>query len=449
MTTNETHEGPDTAEITASPDLLSHQPGRGRGVRRLNRVPLFIVGGVGVAAIAAIAYTVYQRKEAEAARLSSPPAMAMAAATALPPVNPGDAAAGPPKLPPPGTTTAPKGHRVVIPSHHTARRANTSDAEKQRRQLIQRIEAARVNAELAALTANNKVSGFGKSQRTASVAPAPFGLPGKGPGLLAARDLLAAQQPGSGAAMPLVPPLGGQGGGGYAGLGGAGGGVVGANGQSQKAAFLNQSGRSSTLLDHTRRPAVARTEITAGTVIPGVMISGVDSDLPGEIIGQVRRNVYDSATGKYLLIPAGSRLVGTYDSQVTGGQTRVLVGWKRIIFPDSSSLSLGFMPGQDQSGYAGFHDEVNDHTWEIFKNALLLSIITAGVQLSQPQATNGQNINSSQIVAGSLGQQFGQVGTAFAQRGLNIQPTLKIRPGYDFNIMVTKDIVLPPWTPKG
>ncbi|MFC7208806.1 TrbI/VirB10 family protein [Comamonas endophytica] len=174
-------------------------------------------------------------------------------------------------------------------------------------------------------------------------------------------------------------------------------------------------------------------------------MSGVNSDLPGQIIGRVAEAVYDSATGSQLLIPPGATLIGTYDSSVTLGQSRALVVWKRIIYPDSSSISLDGMPGADQGGYAGFHDKVNNHYGRLFGHGLLLSLFSAGIQLSQPQAQNGENYSSSQIIAGSLGQQMGQLGMQMAQRNMNIQPTLQIRPGYEFNVMVTKDIILPTW----
>ncbi|EBS6671142.1 conjugal transfer protein TrbI, partial [Salmonella enterica subsp. enterica serovar Mbandaka] len=171
-----------------------------------------------------------------------------------------------------------------------------------------------------------------------------------------------------------------------------------------------------------------------------MMISGINSDLPGQIIGQVREAVYDSATSTQCLIPPGSRLVGTYDSGVTLGQQRALAVWRRIIYPDGSSISIDNMPGADVGGYAGFNDLVNNHYARIFGSGLLLSVFSAGIQLSQPQASNGENYSSSQIIAGSLGQQMGQIGMQMAQRNMNIQPTLEIRPGYEFNIMVTKDI---------
>jgi type IV secretion system protein VirB10 len=130
---------------------------------------------------------------------------------------------------------------------------------------------------------------------------------------------------------------------------------------------------------------------------------------------------------------------------VAHGQTRVGVIWNRIIFPDTESIDLGSMEGADQGGYAGFHDQVDTHFWSKIGNALLISIASAGVQLSQPQAVNGQNYNSQQIAAAALGQQFGELGQEYARAGLAIPNTLEIRPGYWFVVMVNKDMHLRPY----
>ncbi|MDE3029888.1 MAG: conjugal transfer protein TrbI, partial [Paracoccaceae bacterium] len=216
------------------------------------------------------------------------------------------------------------------------------------------------------------------------------------------------------------------------------------NGQAAKAAFLQRNQATDTYLHASRTPPRSRTEIKAGTVIPALMVGGINSDLPGQIVGQVSRNVYDTATGRCLLIPAGAKVIGTYDSAVTHGQSRVLVAWNRIIFPDGSSISLGAMPGTDAAGYAGFHDRVNRHFWRVFGDALFMSVLGAGAQLSQGQ-TSGTTLSNSQIAAAALGLQLNQVGSQLIQNNMNVQPTLVIRPGYQFNVMITKDVILPPW----
>jgi type IV secretory pathway VirB10-like protein len=221
-------------------------------------------------------------------------------------------------------------------------------------------------------------------------------------------------------------------------------GIADDNGQEEKARFFdNPPGASDTLLPGTREAALSKFEIRAGTVIPAVMIAGINSDLPGQILGEVRENVFDTATGRYRLIPQGSKLVGRYDSTVTYGQQRILAVWNRVIFPDGSSLELKGMPGADAGGYSGFNDQVDEHFGRIIGAAVLSSLFAAGIQLSQPQVSNGQNFTPGQTTAGTVGQQVGEAGQAVIQRQLNIAPTLEIRPGYLFNVMVSKDIILP------
>ncbi len=213
--------------------------------------------------------------------------------------------------------------------------------------------------------------------------------------------------------------------------------------------FASNQPEPENYLLHTRVKAVSPYEVKAGTVIPSVMLGGVNSNLPGQITAQVAQNVYDTATGQYLLIPQGTKLVGNYDHQVASGQSQVLVIWNRLIYPDASSVTLAGMPGTDQSGYAGFKDKTNNHFWPTFRNALMLSAITAGVQLSQPRAQQGDfSYSSQQMAAGALGQQMAQLGMATVGRGLSQAPTLTIRPGYVFNVMINKDIILPPWQPE-
>mgnify|MGYP000629702635 CR=1 FL=1 len=184
-------------------------------------------------------------------------------------------------------------------------------------------------------------------------------------------------------------------------------------------------------------------EIKTGTVIPAVMVSGINSDLPGVMIAQVSQNVWNTANGKYLLIPQGSKLYGVYDSRVVYGQERVLIAWNRVIFPDGSSVTLGAMPGADSAGYAGFHDQVNNHYVRLFGSAFLMSGVTAGITYSQRQnqATNTYGAPSaSSALSEALGQQLGQVTAQLIAKNLSISPTLEIRPGYRFNVVVTKDM---------
>ncbi|KTD03995.1 conjugal transfer protein trbI [Legionella geestiana] len=188
----------------------------------------------------------------------------------------------------------------------------------------------------------------------------------------------------------------------------------------------------------------SRFELRAGSVIPGVMISGISSELPGQIIGQVSQNVYDTPTGKHLLIPQGTKLIGVYSSDVSFGQNSVLVAWQRLVFPDGKALDIGSMPGADSAGFAGYRDQVDHHYARIYGSALLMSGIVAGI-------TYGQNNNQAnqygfaQPTAGSvlsqaLGQQLGEVTSQLVSKNLNVSPTINIRPGYRFNIIVVKDL---------
>lgn len=218
-----------------------------------------------------------------------------------------------------------------------------------------------------------------------------------------------------------------------------------ANNQSPLQGIISAS-NASAYLPHTRLPAISPYEVKAGSVIPSVMLSGINSDLPGEIIAQVVQNVYDSARGKYLIVPQGAKLVGAYDHDVVMGQKRVLISWNRIIYPDSSSVEIEGMAGQDQAGYAGFKDKTNNHVFPAIRSALLMSAITAGAQLSQPRASRGDySYSSQQIAAASLGQQLNQLGMASYSSRVNMPPTITIRPGYRFNVMVNRDMVLAPW----
>jgi type IV secretion system protein VirB10 len=214
--------------------------------------------------------------------------------------------------------------------------------------------------------------------------------------------------------------------------------------QGRKEAFAEKEIASGYL--PTRKEALLSPyEVKQGTVIPGIMISGINSDLPGQIIAQVSQNVYDTATGSYLLIPQGTRLVGSYDSFVAIGQERAMVAWRRLQFPDGASLDILNMPGTDDAGYAGFNDQVNEHYMKIFGSAILLSLVGSGYQLSQPPQRAGDPITPRDVVAAQIGQQLAQVSGEVIRRNMQIQPTIEIRPGYRFNIMVNKDMILEPY----
>lgn len=215
--------------------------------------------------------------------------------------------------------------------------------------------------------------------------------------------------------------------------------------QKDKEGFFSRSSRDDSWILPHARTAGQRYELKTERVIPAAMITGINSDLPGQIQAQVTQDVYDSATGDHLLIPKGAKLTGSYDSRVIFGQRRVLVAWTRVIYPDGSALSLGAMPGADIGGYAGFADKVNNHYLKIFGNAILMSLITGGMSYavdSLDSSSGDSNTPTMQQEMGTaLASQLGQTSLSLLQRNINIAPTLEVRPGYEFVIVVTKDIV--------
>ena len=183
-------------------------------------------------------------------------------------------------------------------------------------------------------------------------------------------------------------------------------------------------------------------EIKAGSIIPATLVTAIDSDLPGLVVAQVRQSIFDTVAGRFLLIPQGARLVGTDDSRIAYGQDRLIVTWTRISYPDGSSSDLQSMAGTDLSGRSGFDANVDNHTRKLFQGAILLSIIGAGAQLSQPQqsATNGTAPTVGQVVAGSIGSQLANAGTQLTQRRLNVPPNLRVSAGYQFDVLVDHDV---------
>lgn len=218
----------------------------------------------------------------------------------------------------------------------------------------------------------------------------------------------------------------------------------GQNGQSQKDSFLQKTrGRTvDNYLKSTRTEPLSRYEIKAGWDIPATLEQAIDSDLPGEVKALVRSNVYDTATGEYLLIPQGARLLGTYNSVISYGQARVQVVWTRIIFPDGSSINLDGMSGHDDQGRAGFHDQVNNHYARLVGFAVLTSAFAAGLELSQRQNTSLLTTpTAGQTASAAVGQQLTELGSEITRRNLNIQPSIKIRMGYKFTVRVNRDML--------
>lgn len=226
----------------------------------------------------------------------------------------------------------------------------------------------------------------------------------------------------------------------------------GQNSQDDKELFLEKASAkpAADYLPHARTEALGKYEVKSGWMIPAVLEQQLNSDLPGLIRALVRENIYDTASGRYIVIPAGSRLIGIYNSSVGYGQGAVQAVWTRLLFPDGSSMDLGKFEGDDSQGASGFRDQVNNHWGRVFSGALLTSAFAAGIGISQGQNSSVlTNPSYGQRIGEIVGRQVGTLGTEVTRRNLNIQPTLRIRPGYRFNVRVEKDLLFrEPYTPK-
>jgi type IV secretion system protein VirB10 len=214
------------------------------------------------------------------------------------------------------------------------------------------------------------------------------------------------------------------------------------NMQDRKLAFISGAADRRTVSSDRLADPVSRYIVQAGSVIPAALITGIRSDLPGEITAQVTEAVYDTPTGKYLLIPQGARLIGKYDSQVAFGQSRVLLVWDRIIMPDGGSIVLERQEGADAQGLSGLEDEVDNHWWELAKAAALTTLLGIGSDLGTSGSTDSDLVRAlrqgAQDSLSNTGQQI-------IRRQLNIQPTLTIRPGFPVRVVVNRDLVLTPY----
>ncbi|HFH4003642.1 MULTISPECIES: TrbI/VirB10 family protein [Pseudomonas] len=284
-------------------------------------------------------------------------------------------------------------------------------------------DGLRKEAEAAAASSVFFRSG-GQGQAAATVAQAKPGAPG-GASALAAFDPLSAG-PASVAVQPADP-------------------TAVQNRQDQKEAFL-KAGSTETRTSGNLALPTSPYQVMAGTVIAGALVTGIKSDLPGDVIATVTEPVFDTATGKFLLIPQGSRILGRYNSQVSYGQSRVQVVWNRIILPDTSSLTLDNLVGTDPAGYAGLEDDVDWHWKRIVAGAVLTTLLGVGAELAAPE--NRQDGNRI-VIAGrdSAQDSINQVGQEITRRNMNIQPTLTERPGLPVRIIVNRDLVLRPYQP--
>lgn len=218
-----------------------------------------------------------------------------------------------------------------------------------------------------------------------------------------------------------------------------------ANGQQRKSDFLASRDETSDINPHPLTPAASPWTLSAGSVIAASLITGLNSDLPGFVTAQVTENAYDSVTGRTLLLPQGSRLIGSYDSVVAFGQKRALVVWQRIILPDGSSIRIDNVPASDAAGYAGLADKVDVHTWQLLKGVVLSTLLGVGTELSFGSSES----DLVRAIRESAQQSGSRAGDQLVTKNLNTQPTIRVRPGWPLRVVVHSDIVLRPWQTAG
>jgi type IV secretion system protein VirB10 len=242
-------------------------------------------------------------------------------------------------------------------------------------------------------------------------------------------------QPGAGAAAPLL---------GLAGMGtpvSEGSQPAQPTGSDRKLAFLNGAVDRNTVSTERLAALASPYTLQAGAVIAAAMITGLRSDLPGQIAAQVTENVYDGPTGRTLLIPQGSRLVGQYDAQVSFGQSRALLVWTRLILPNGRSIVLERQPGADPEGYAGLQDRVDNHWGQLFRAAVLSTLLSVGSEAG----TSSDENDLSQALRRGASDSISQTGRQVVGRSLDIQPTITVRPGFPVRVIVTRDLILEPY----
>ncbi|WP_144880490.1 TrbI/VirB10 family protein [Gluconacetobacter diazotrophicus] len=221
--------------------------------------------------------------------------------------------------------------------------------------------------------------------------------------------------------------------------------VPSADAQTANRAFLSGQPDRLTVSPDRVMPPVSPYVLQAGTVIAGALNTKISSDLPGQIVGHVTQNVYDSPTGRYLLIPQGATLFGAYNSSVSFGQQRTQIIWTRLIFPNGESLVLEKLPGGDAIGQSGLSDEVNNHWGQLFRAALVTMLLSVGSEAGTSQSEN----NLAQAIRSGASNGFSMVGNRLIDRSLNVQPTLTDRPGLPFTILVGHDLLLKPYQNGG
>lgn len=213
------------------------------------------------------------------------------------------------------------------------------------------------------------------------------------------------------------------------------------NNQQRKIDFMAQQATGGPASSHRLGAPASPYQLMAGSIIAASLVTGLNSDLPGIVVAQVTEPVFDTVTGRTLLIPQGARLIGSYDSVVAFGQRRALLTWQRIILPDGSSIELDNLPATDPSGYAGLEDKVDFHTWQLLKGVALSTLLGAGTELS----LGSNESDLLRALRQSTQQSADQAGRQIISKNLNVQPTITVRPGWPLRVVIHKDLTLRPW----
>ncbi|WP_017914559.1 MULTISPECIES: TrbI/VirB10 family protein [Xanthomonas] len=405
---------PQAAKVPPEAVALRAQP---RPVTRLNRRMLAaLLGGLGVAVLGALMWSLrpQHRTAAEQAELYNVDRVSKSEGLdALP----ADYA----KLPPPASTVPELGPPLPGDLGPAIVKAQTPVTPTYAPPGQAPQDMAGKEADAAAGS-----SVFFRSSNQAKAAPAPAQVAVVGaPSALAGFDPLAGG-PASTTAQPVDP-------------------TAVQNRQDQKEAFQTAGSTQTRNSGNLQMPA-SPYQVMAGTVIPAALVTGIQSDLPGDVIATVTEPVYDTATGKYLLIPQGARILGKYNSQVSYGQSRLQMVWNRIILPDTSSLTLDNLVGTDPAGHAGLEDGVDRHWGQLLAGAALTTLLGVGAELAAPEnRTDGNRI----VIAGrdSVQDSINHIGQELTRRNMNVQPTLTARPGLPVRVIVNRDLVLRPYQP--
>ena len=225
-----------------------------------------------------------------------------------------------------------------------------------------------------------------------------------------------------------------------------GGDAVGGDRRDSRDAFLIQAAQIEPYLHQSLLHPLSPFELKAGSVVPAALLTAINTDLPGDVIAQVTGNVYDSANGDFLLIPQGSRLLGTYHSLVNNGQNRALLVWQRLIYPNGDSITLGGMPGTDESGAAGVADQVDYHLDKLAAATGLSTAIAYGGNLARNRQSTGSGYTNEDVIGDTVAQEADRVGSRIIDRQLDVQPTITICQGWPLRALVNKDLILQPYT---